>query len=344
MAFKNRKAIAAVSVIIIVVAGTYLALSFPRTGQTLTVYAADAYVPEVNALLEKFHNNTGLDYAPVVGGGSYSDARQIALGSPASIFFSVSIEAFKKSFIGNYSSGWALAFASDQMVLAYSNHTLVNRTATRIISDFNLGTPENNTTLMSNAFSALSSGLVRVGISDPLSDPAGVRAWLTLEMAGYLYHNGNKSYFTETMMKNKGNYTESNAAELISPLSFGQIQFLFIYKSAAINHHLKYVSLPGAVNQGNASMKSFYGRFSFNVAGNPVYGSPILLFVSNVGNGTDQAGAREFISFLVNNTNVFSRFGLTLLSPMLLYGNPSDQSAIRWAITEGIAIRENPGL
>lgn len=340
----NIRVILAVASVIIIVGATYAFLSYPQKTQDLSVFSADAYVPEANALLGAFHNHTGIGYYPVRGGGSFTDARQIALGSPASLFISVSLESYQKSFLANYSSGWALAFASDQMVIAYSNASLGNSYSSELISDFNGGTPSNNTTLLSEGFSILSSGHVKVGISNPQSDPAGVRGWLTLEMAGFLYHGKNSSYYTGMMVNNRGNYTSSSAAELVSPLTLGQIQFLFIYKSAAITHHLQYVSLPAAVNQGDANLSGFYHAFSYGVAGNPVYGSPILLFVSLVSNGTYQEGAEMFLSFLLNNTEVISGYGLTILEPMLLYGNASSVPAVKWGVAASVIKQESPAL
>lgn len=342
---RQGRIVAVFVLVIVLIAGSFITLSYSRGNrETLSVFAADAYVPEVASLLSGFHNYTGISVAPVQGGGSFADARQIALGSPASVFISVSLESYQKSFLGNYSSGWAMAFATDQMVLAYSNATLTNPYAESIIKQFNDGVPTNNTSLISSAFTNLTSGNVKLGISNPLSDPAGVRGWLAMEMAGYLYHSGNASYFSNRLESNHANYSSSNAAALVSPLTQGQIQFLFIYKSSAITHKLDYVQLPDSVNQGNASMANFYGEFTYSAGSTSISGSPIMLFISILKNGTAHSYSVRLISFLLNNTGVFSKSGLTLLTPMLLYGTVTDVPAINWGLTSGMIRSESKVL
>ncbi len=345
VASRRIKLAVAFTVLIVVVSGTYAFLSLGnRSADTLTVFSADAYVPEVKALLSSFHNSTGTDFAPVHGGGSYTDARQIALGSPASAFISVSLDSYSKSYLGNFSSGWALAFAADQMVLAYTENSLNNNYALSIVNDFRQGVPSNNTTTLNQAFSVLVSGKVKVGISDPQSDPAGVRAMMLLEMAGHLYGGGNASHYIDLLAENAGNVSRASAAELVSPLELGQIQFLFIYKSAAISHGLSYVELPAAVNQGNASLSGFYSQFSYTSGGSTVYGSPILLFFSLLDNGTYQSGASLLLSYLLNNTVLFSSYGLVLLTPMSLYGNASGVPQIQWGLSKGIITQKSTEL
>lgn len=334
---RRGKVISVIILVVVIITAGYVSLSY-SSGQkeSFIVYSADAYVPEVNSLLSSFHNYSGIATSPVKGGGSYVDASEISMGSPASVFISVSLQSYGKSYLGNYSSGWALAFAADQIVLAYSSATLSNPYAKSIISQFNQAVPVNNSRILSEAFSNLSSGKVKVGISNPLTDPAGVRAWLTMQMAGFLYHNGNSSYFSSLMVGNGANYTSSNAAELVSPLTEGQIQFLFIYKSSAITHGLKYVTLPDAVNQGNTSDSGFYSQFSYTAGGKTTYGSPILLFVSIINNGTAHSESEKFVSYLINNTEVFANRGLVLQSPMLLYGNADNVPAVTWGLSNDL--------
>ena len=91
-------------------------------------------------------------------------------------------------------------------------------TTTTTVSQFASANSTNSTTLYSEAYSNLTSGLVKVGISDPNSDPAGFRAWINLEIAGFEYHNGNRSYFENRMIKRGGSVSAANAADLVSPL------------------------------------------------------------------------------------------------------------------------------
>lgn len=342
---REYRILSTLAIVIVVIAASFVALSYNSgKDQTFTVYSADAYVPEVKALLSGFHNSTGMSVSPVKGGGSFTDASQISGGSPASVFVSVSLESYSRQYLGNYSSGWALAFASDQMVIAYSNATLKDSYAKSIIEQFKSGTPTNDSSILSGAFSNLSSGKVKVGISNAKSDPAGVRAWLTMEMAGFLYHNGNSSYYVNRMESNGGNYSGSNAAELVAPLTQGQIQFLFIYRSSAISHNLSYIALTPAVNQGNASDSGFYSTFSYNTGISVIKGSPILLLISIINNGTAKKESLAFLTYLVNNTGILSNSGLTLLKPMLLFGSAGNVAPVNWGLSAGIIRNTGEGI
>lgn len=98
--------------------------SSPSMGRApLISFSADAYTAEANALLNGFSQSTGASVAPVKSGGSFADANQIAAGAPDDVFISVALSATGPRYLKNLSSNWAIGFATDQMVIAYSNAT-----------------------------------------------------------------------------------------------------------------------------------------------------------------------------------------------------------------------------
>ena len=335
---KPGKIIALAIMVMLLTVGIYIAYNdFLQNGRNAPVitYAADAYVGETNYLLQGFHNSTGIGVAQAKGGGSYTDAREIAQGAPANVFVSVALNAYDSGYLGNRYSGWAVAFASDQLVLAYSNATHPH-TVNSIVDQINLGLESNNSTYFSSAFVNLTSGNVKVGISDPNSDPAGLRGWISLEIAGYLYGGKDQQYFINRIDTKGGNVSGPNAAELVAPLTSGNIQFLFIYKSAAIAHGLSYVPLPDAMNFGNASLSGFYSGFSLNTTAGVVSGSSIFLFVSALaGNGLLSNSSLRFVQYVILNNNNLSKFGMTPLSTCLLFNDTSPPNPILNMISGG---------
>lgn len=287
----------------------------------LLVFSADAYVQEANHYLNGYHNKTGEPVAGAKGAGSFTAAREIGQGDPSNVFMSVSLNSYNKSYLGTRYSGWAIAFASDQLVLAYSNATQSGE-VNSIISGLNSALADNSSTGFHNAFSNLTSGKVKVGISDPASDPAGLRGWISLEIAGNLYDGGNQSYFTNRLLQNNGVSNSSSAALLVSPLLTGQIQFLFIYKSVAVSKGLKYVSLPPRMNFGDPALSNYYSSFSYNTTSGVGKGSTIMLYISALSNNTVMSGeALDFIAYVANHTVEMASFGLLPLSTPLLYNN-----------------------
>lgn len=332
----RKRALLAVAVVAVVSAASYAAYSWAgSTGPTMITYSADAYVQESNFLLSSFHNSTGYSVAPAVGGGSFSDARAIGQGVPADVFISASVDAYNQSYLEGRYSGWAIAFSGDQLVLAYSNATLSSPTASEIVRVFQSAYGANGTSFYFDAFSNLTSGRVSVGIATPADDPAGVRAWLALEMAGYLYASGNASYFTTSIERNGGNISAISAADLVAPLEVGNIQFLFIYKSAAVAKGLAFITLPDALNQGSANLTAFYSKFSYDLPTGAVHGSPIFLYVSVLSRSSDSDAAYAFVYFVVNNTSLLSRFGISPLATPIVYASGPLPSGIAALVARG---------
>lgn len=320
---KQQKIVVTVLIALLVVGMSYAVLvwSSATGSRRLITYSADAYVQETNALLDSFSHSSGIGVAPAVGGGSFTVARNIGQGVPSDVFISASLNAYSQSYLGKRYSGWAVAFGADQLVIAYTNASLSNSQAKLIVNQFKSGLIGNSSLLEYSAFTNLTSGKVKVGIANPVDDPAGLRGWLALEIAGFLYAGQNESYFTQMAIANRANVSSTNAAELVAPLVAGSIQFLFIYKSAAIAKGLQFISLPAAVNQGDSNMSSFYSQFSYTLPSGTVHGSPIYLFITVLANSTMEKVAFGLLDFVVNNTQELAGFGMTPLSPSILFAS-----------------------
>ncbi len=326
-------------VVIIVVAASagYFLTIKSSTSSPVIVYSADAYVAETSALASGFTNQTGIKTTPPKGGGSLTLAQQIAQGNPVSVFVSVSKSAVSPAYLKNTSSGWAIAFAGDQMTIAYSNTTAKNSAVEKVISSFQTAETTNTTHAWFDFYSNLTSGAVKVGISNPNADPAGFRGWLVLEAAGFAYA-GNESYFTGRMLEKNANTTGASAADLIAPLQAGQIQFLFIYRSAAVAQRLNYLQLPPAVNLGSPSYSKYYSQFTYKISTGVQIASPIILFVTVPSDATNPAAALEFTSYVVEHSSSLSSYGLTSFSRAVLYNDTSVPQAIQKLISQGSVV------
>jgi molybdate/tungstate transport system substrate-binding protein len=317
---KKRFIIIILAILIIAIIAISLYYFNMQQSQPLIVYCADAYTIEINELLSLFHNQTGIPVAPVHGGGSLALAREIAAGAYVSAFVSVALEAYTQSYLQSRYSGWAIAFVTDEMSIAYSNATLSNPIAKQIIDLFEKARNTNSSHYYFLAFNNLTSGIVKVGIANPNNDPAGFRGWLVLKIAGYVYANST-DYFVNRIIMNKGNITGSHAAELVFPLVYGQIQFLFIYRSAAIAKKLYYIPLPPQINLGSQKYFQFYSKFSVNLAKGPIYGSPIYLSISIPKDATNIHIAFKFVEFVIDHNVLLAKYGLNPLIPSLLFNS-----------------------
>jgi len=329
-----------VAIVVIVVAG-YLAFGAPQSPATssstasvapLISLSADAYTVEATSLLTGFSQSTGIPVAPVKSGGSFADAGQIAAGAPDDVFISVALSATGPGYLKNESSNWAIGFASDQMVLAYSNAT----TAAKEVSLGQAADASNSTSDWNSFFTSLTNGSVRVGIADPVADPAGLRGWLVLEAAGFLYRGGNQSAYEVPLLRTASNVTGTHAAALVAPLEAGQVQFLFIYRSAAISDHLGYLFLDRHINLGDPSLGAFYSSFSYTDSAGKTSGSPIILCITVPLSSTNTSGALQFVQYVVKNAGALSSYGLQPFTPARLYSNTTPPAAVNTLLTEGL--------
>jgi molybdate/tungstate transport system substrate-binding protein len=306
-----------------------------RVDGPLITYSADAYTAEVTSLLNGFASSTGAQVAPAKSGGSFADANQIVAGAPDDVFVSVALSATSSQYLKNLTSNWAVGFASDQMVLAYSNATQTSAAAS-VISMANTASSSNATSDWNSFYTALSSGGVKVGISDPISDPAGLRGWLALEAAGRLYAGGDQQAYVAGLIQNKANATGTNAAALVAPLQAGQIQFLFIYKSAAVSDGLKFLSLDSHVNLGSPSLAGFYSQFSYTDSAGKTAGAPIILCITVPLSAVNTAEALQFVQYVVHNAKTLSSSGLQPFAVAMLYNDVPPPAPIQALVSQGL--------
>jgi molybdate/tungstate transport system substrate-binding protein len=304
----------------------------------LISFSADAYSVEATYLLNGFSQSTGVPVAPVKSGGSFADANQIAAGAPDDVFISVALSATGPAYLKNLSSNWAIGFASDQVVLAYSDATSSSPSGEAVIAQGYAAARSNATTDWNTFFTSLASGTVKVGIADPVADPAGLRGWLVLEVAGNLYSNGNQSAYVNPMLHAKANVTGTHAAALVAPLESGQIQFLFIYKSAAINDHLGYLSLDRHVNLGDPTLGALYSKSSYKDSAGVTAGAPIVLCITVPLSSVNTAEALQFVQYVVRNAGTLSSYGLQPFSQARLYNNISPPSPIAQLVSQALVV------
>ena len=300
----------------------------------LIAFSADAYAVEATALLQGFSRSTGVPVAPVKSGGSFADANQIAAGAPDDVFISVALSATSSKYLKNLTSNWAVGFASDQMVLAYSNAT----SAQTVASEGKAASASNSTSDWNTFFTSLTSGQVKVGISDPVADPAGLRGWLVLEAAGFLYAGGNQGAYAGTLLKSGANVTGAHAAALVAPLQSGQIQFLFIYRSTAVADHLAFIQLDRHVNLGDPSLGGFYSKFSYTDSAGVNVAAPIILCVTVPLSSTNPTEAYAFVAYVVKNTGTLSAYGLQPFTPARLYDNVDPPAVIAELVSQGLLV------
>jgi molybdate/tungstate transport system substrate-binding protein len=196
---------------------------------------------------------------------------------------------------------WYLGFVSNQITLAYTSRS---KGAGQL-------TP-------ANWYTVVSQPGVHIGRSNPAADPSGYQFLQMLQLARGYYHNPG---LAATVLKNS---PDSSVAEtetsLLAALQSGQIDYLAIYRSNALEEHLKYIALPPQVNLSSQAMAASYAKVTVNAGslGNK-QAKPIIYGLTIPSNAPDPALAQQFIGFVLSSQGqaIMRSNGFTVINPAL---------------------------
>ena len=196
---------------------------------------------------------------------------------------------------------WYLGFVSNQITLAYTSHS---KGAGQL-------TP-------ANWYTVVSQPGVRIGRSNPAADPSGYQFLQMLQLAQGYYHDPG---LAAAVLKNS---PDSSVAEtetsLLAALQSGQIDYLAIYRSNALEEHLKYIALPPQVNLSDQAMATSYAKVTINAGslGNK-QAKPIIYGLTIPSNAPDPALAEKFIGFVLGPQGqaIMRSNGFVVINPAL---------------------------
>ena len=254
--------------------------------------------------------------------GSVACARKIVdLNKKADIFASADYKVINDLVIPQYAKFNAL-FATNEMVIAYTNH-----------SKYNKEINQNNWTDI-----LLKKG-VKVGHSNPNLDPCGYRSVLVVKLASIYYNKPNfynklmgyKEYYKNGIEDKSKIVVRPKETDLLSLLEIGAIDYLFIYKSVAKQHNLKFIELPPQINLSSNKYKDYYKQVSFKIIGKKPgefiekIGAPMVYGVTILENEylpINKKGAILFVKFLLSKKGqeIMEKMDKEQLTLLLLKG------------------------
>jgi molybdate/tungstate transport system substrate-binding protein len=179
--------------------------------------------------------------------GSKQCARNIIdLNKDCDIFISADYNVIDDMLIPKYAS-WNIPFASNEMTIVYNEKSKYENEINK-----------------DNWYEILLKKDVAYGRSDPNSDPCGVRAVLTSKLAEKYY---SKNGLAEKILAKDQKYIRPKETDLLALLETNTVDYIFLYKSVAQQHKLKYVILPDEINLKNKEMAALYKTVSVEVNG-----------------------------------------------------------------------------
>jgi len=204
--------------------------------------------------------------------GSSEAIRQITeLGRPGDLLGSADYKLIKTMMMNkpipgvagvNYSS-WYIIFSKNEMIIAY---IVANNPP--FLSSITTGTTP--------WYEILNRTDVTFGRADPYQDPCGYRTLMIWGLADHFYNLSesqdpqdiNVSFYQKDPIwgYNGAGHTVIKAKEvdMLASLEAGEIDYLFIYRSVAIQHNLGFIELDDHMNLGNITLETYYNQVIVN--------------------------------------------------------------------------------
>lgn len=231
--------------------------------------------------------------------GSSEQAKKITdLGQQADVLGVADYSVIPKYLGKAHKATWYVGFAGNQITFAYTPHS---KGASQIGPN--------------SWYRVLAQPGVRIGRSNPDTDPSGYQLLQMLQLSGAHYHDPGLS---QRVLANSPASTEADTeTSLLAALQSGQIDYLGIYRSDALQHHLRYVHLPAQVDLGDASLASHYATASVSTANGPITGKPIVYAMTVPTNAANPALGEAFVRFVLGPQGraIMARNGFEVLQP-----------------------------
>jgi len=280
--------------------------SQPRAEQKelIIFHAGSLSVPLKQAAMEYERRNPGTKIL-LESSGSLVCARKVTeLKKPCDIIASSDYFVINELLIPDYAS-WSIRFATNEIVIAYQEKS---RHSNEINKD--------------NWMDILWKPDVIYARSDPDSDPCGYRTVFTFMLAEKYYRLPGLS--TKLLSKNK-EFIRPKEVDLVSLLESNSIDYMFQYKSVAIQHGFKYIELPKDINLSDPAKNAIYSSVNTSVAGNKpgtkikVAGDYINYSLTILDKAPQKEEAANFVDFLLSQDglNIFRKNGQEPLIPLI---------------------------
>ena len=218
--------------------------------------------------------------------GSLVCARKITeLKKPCDIIASADYFVIDQLLIPEYAE-WSIRFATNEIVIAYHEKS-------RYYSEINA----------ENWVDILLKDDVIYSRSDPDSDPCGYRTVFTLMLAEKYYI---REGLTEKMVSKNKDFIRPKEVDLIALIESNAIDYMFQYKSVAIQHGLKYIELPDEINLSDPAKTEIYKSVSIDVTGSKpgtkmkVTGDYINYSMTVLNDAPQKNEAIDFLCYMVS--------------------------------------------
>ena len=178
--------------------------------------------------------------------GSRHCARKVSdLGRECDVLASADYKVVENLLMDEYADH-NICFATNEMGIAF-------RSGSRLADKFGVD----------NWWEILLDDDVAIGRSDPDSDPCGYRALMVFQLAEK--HYGVSGLAEKLAARDK--FIRPKETDLLALLESGQIDYVMIYRSVALQHGLEVLELPAEINLSSEKYAEFYLQAEVEVSG-----------------------------------------------------------------------------
>jgi molybdate/tungstate transport system substrate-binding protein len=257
-----------------------------QTPVTLTVFAAGTLAApfrQIDTVFEQQH--PGVVVHAQFGGSVMMSRRITDLHQQADVLAVADYSVIPKYLFGGNGktadADWYAGFAQNAITFVY---TAKSKFAKEI-------SPQ-------NWYDYLTRPGVQIGRSNPDTDPSGYQTLQMLALAEAHYHVPGLE--TKVVANAPPANMRDTETELLAALQLGQIDYLAIYRSDALQHHLQYLELPAAINLSDPADSATYATAVAHTTNGDVAGKPIVYAVTIPSHAEHADWAQKYIGFLLS--------------------------------------------
>jgi molybdate/tungstate transport system substrate-binding protein len=281
-------------------------LSQPKVeNKELIIFHAGSLSVPLKQVVQEYEKRNPSVKVYLESAGSLVCARKITeLKKPCDIIASSDYFVINELLIPDYAS-WSIRFATNEIVIAFQDKS-------KFSGEIN----------KDNWMDILQRKSVIFSRSDPDSDPCGYRTVFSFLLAEKYYK---KTGLAKKMLSKNKEYIRPKEVDLVALLESNAIDYMFQYKSVAIQHGFKYIELPKEINLSDPSKNNIYSSVSTEIAGSKpgkkmsVKGDYINYSITILDKAPQKDEAVKFMDFLLSHEGmtIFKKNGQEPLVPFL---------------------------
>jgi molybdate/tungstate transport system substrate-binding protein len=256
-----------------------------KSKELIIFHAGSLSVPFREIVAEYQKENPDVNIS-MESAGSRQCARKITdLKRQCDIMASADYKVIDNLLIPDFAD-WDIKFAGNEMAIVYHEKS---RYSDQINKD--------------NWHEVLMKKDVVFGRSNPDFDPCGYRAVLVMKLAETFYKQPG---LAKQMLEKDLNYIRPKEVDLIGLLETDAIDYIFLYRSVAEQHGLKYLILPDSINLKNPDLADYYATATVDISGKKPgetlhkKGEAMVYGLTIINNSPNKEEAIKFVKFLLS--------------------------------------------